>query len=72
MTDLEYSANGGHYVCYLLSDKAKKKIREMLNDDIDDFFSCQKEFFSRFIEGLNGTAVSYKQIYEQRYDRTLH
>ena len=70
MTDLEYSANGSHYVCFLLSDKSKKKIREMLHDDCNDFFSCQKEFFSRFILGLKGTEIPYKQIYENA--RTLH
>ena len=71
MNDLEYSANGSHYVCYLLSEKARKKVREMIHDDINDFFSCTKEFFTRFSLGLKGKPVSYKQIYEE-HDRPLH
>ena len=75
MPDLEYSANGSQYVCYLLSEKARKRIREMIQDEINDFFACPKEFFSRFIIGLEGKEVSYKQIHEQRDPwraRTLH
>lgn len=65
MFDLEYSANGNQCVCYLLSNKSRDRMRQMLpTETMNDFFACTRDFFTRFSPGLKGKEVTYGEIHE--------